>query len=390
VFPWGLLQAGTYTLGQTPPAGVSFSHWECYNVTNGTAGNPVNGSTVTLALANSFSCVAVYIVTIVPPNPKLALLSQYPAAYPLNSPTANLTATGPGGANASCVEAPSQRLIGVINATAPGDGLCFGNGTVPPGTYNLTQVPAPGTLFSRWECYNTTGGAAGTPVNVTSVTLVLNVSMTCVAVYTLVPTQPRLALLSEFPSYYTGPTGNLTAVSIGETCQKFPSPRINAAANVTVINPVGGGCGSNATFGTSPAGSYTLGQVCCMISELLPKKSRLLCPVCHSAGLHQRLAMGKNMTCAALGAVANIRLLRQAASLRSCCCCCCRLHHLEYCLSVGSAFTLLLSTARPTAPQTALQTALPTALLLPTALWAHCQSLLQAAVQCLRWAPMTL
>jgi hypothetical protein len=219
----------------------------------------------------------VYIVTVVPPNPKLALLSQYPAAYPTTGPTANLTATGPGGVNASCVEAPSERLTGIINVTAPGTGLCFGNGTVPPGTYNLTQVPAPGTIFSRWDCYNVTNGAAGAPINGSSITLGLNMSMTCVAVYTLVPTQPRLALLSDFPPQYNGPTGNLTAISTGETCQKFPSPRINATANVTVIYPNGGGCGSNATFGTSPAGNYTLGQVrfgwCCKRSWLLLHKT---------------------------------------------------------------------------------------------------------------------
>lgn len=255
------VQTGTYTLGQTPPAGVTFSHWECYNVTNGTASAPVNGSSITLPLANTFTCVAVYVVTIVPPNPRLALLSQYPTAYPATGPTANLTATGPGGANASCTEAPSQKLSGSINVTAPGDGFCFGNGTVPPGTYNLTQVPAPGTLFQRWECYNMTNGAAGPPINGSSITLAVNVNMTCVAVYTLVPTLPKLSLLSSFPLYYTGPTGNLTAVSANETCQKFPSPRVNATANVTVIHPNGGECGSTATFGTSPAGNYTLGQV---------------------------------------------------------------------------------------------------------------------------------
>jgi hypothetical protein len=132
---------------------------------------------------------------------------------------------------------------------------------VAPGTYNLTQVPVPGTLFDRWECYNVTNGTAGTPVNGSSISLALNVSMTCVAVYSLVPTQPRLALLSDFPPQYNGPSGNLTAISTGETCQRFPSPRINATANVTVMYPNGGGCGSNATFGTSPAGNYTLGQV---------------------------------------------------------------------------------------------------------------------------------
>jgi hypothetical protein len=255
------MQTGTYILGQTSPVGTAFSHWECYNVTNGTASQPMNGSSITVPLASSLTCVAVYTVMNVLPNPKLALLSQYPAAYPATGATANLTAAGTGAVTASCVEAPSQRSYGFMNVTAPGAGFCFEHGTVAPGKYILTQAPAPGTLFERWLCYDIINGTVSSPANGSSIMLALNTSVTCVAEYALLPTRPKLALLSDFPPYYIGPSGNLTAFTAGETCQKFPSPRVNATANVTVVHSNDGSCGNSSTFGTFPAGNYTLSQV---------------------------------------------------------------------------------------------------------------------------------
>jgi hypothetical protein len=258
------MQAGTYTLSQVTPPGTTFSHWECYNVTNGTAGPPINGSSLTLPAGNAFTCVAVYTVSVAPTNnPRLALLSEYPASYPTTSETDSLTAVGPGGVNASCIKSPSPRLGIGSTLTSPGAGLCFGSGSVPPGTYSLSQVAAPGTLFQCWDCYNVTTGTAAPPVTVTNFNLAAGVSMTRVAVYIQAPTTPRLALLSNLPLQHSGQTGNLTATSAAETCQKAPSPRLNATANVAITFPFGGGCGIVATSGTSRAGNYTVDQVSC-------------------------------------------------------------------------------------------------------------------------------
>jgi hypothetical protein len=118
-------QAGNYTLTNTVPSGTNFSHWECYNTTSGTASPPVNGSSISLAPATSFTCVAVFIV--LPPQPRLALLSNFLGTSNYTGTPANLNATGP----AVCVEAPAARLGGNITITNPLDGLCNGNGNMP-------------------------------------------------------------------------------------------------------------------------------------------------------------------------------------------------------------------------------------------------------------------
>jgi hypothetical protein len=125
-----LLQVGTYTLSNTVPAPTAFSHWECYNITSGSAVGPVNATNITLAVANSWTCIATFVML---PQPKLALLSRFVGAN-YTGPTANLTATGP----SNCTEAPSTAVSGTTNVTAPGSGLCNSNGTM------LVSVVTPG------------------------------------------------------------------------------------------------------------------------------------------------------------------------------------------------------------------------------------------------------
>jgi hypothetical protein len=115
------LQAGTYTLNHSVPGGTSFSHWECYNTTSGIASPAINGSSISLAAATSFSCVAVFGVM-----PRLALLSNYLGTSNYTGPASNLNATGP----STCVQAPSKQLEGSITNTNPLIGLCNGSGTM--------------------------------------------------------------------------------------------------------------------------------------------------------------------------------------------------------------------------------------------------------------------
>jgi hypothetical protein len=118
------LQPGNYNLTHTVPAGTTFSHWDCYNTTNGTASAPANGSSVTLHPATSFTCVAVF--TVLPAHAKLALLSTYLGVTSYTGVAANLTAIGP----AVCIQAPSKQLGGNVTVTNPLEGLCNGNGTM--------------------------------------------------------------------------------------------------------------------------------------------------------------------------------------------------------------------------------------------------------------------
>ena len=117
-----------------------------------------------------------------PVQPKLALLSEFPASY--SGSTANLTATGP---TDTCTEAPSTRLAGAVTIVAPGAGVCFTDGTVDGGLYNLTAVAPAGTVFVGWTCYDTTSGTAGAGVPGGSTTLPpnTNTTTTCVALFDL-------------------------------------------------------------------------------------------------------------------------------------------------------------------------------------------------------------
>jgi hypothetical protein len=53
---------GTYTLTQTLPVGLEFSHWECYDVTSGKPVRPTNTSSVSLTDGEKATCVAVYLM----------------------------------------------------------------------------------------------------------------------------------------------------------------------------------------------------------------------------------------------------------------------------------------------------------------------------------------
>jgi hypothetical protein len=120
-----------------------------------------------------------------PVLPKLALISQFPASY--TGGTANLRAASP---NDSCIEEPSARLGGNVSVVSPGPGLCNTDGSVQPGSYNLTQTPPPGTVFLRWECSDVTSGTAQGTTNTTGTTnlnLSGAISVTCVAVYDIAP-----------------------------------------------------------------------------------------------------------------------------------------------------------------------------------------------------------
>lgn len=118
---------------------------------------------------------------------------------------ANLTATITPGGQTTCIKLLSPQLNkNGTTLTAPGEGLCNTNGTMPPGTYNLDQRPPQGTEFDRWDCYDVSGTTPGQPdVDVDSVTLQEGDVITCVAVFTM---RPKLALISEFPAGYSGPS----------------------------------------------------------------------------------------------------------------------------------------------------------------------------------------
>jgi hypothetical protein len=69
---------------------------------------------------------------------------------------------------------------------------------------------------------------------------------------------PILAIISEFPDNYTGPTANLTAISNNnDTCVEAPSARLNATNNVTVVSPGAGLCNND---GKMPPGNYSFTQ----------------------------------------------------------------------------------------------------------------------------------
>lgn len=97
---------------------------------------------------------------------------------------------------------------------------------MPNGTYTLNQTAPAALTFVAFQCYNTTTGSAVSLVNGTNVSLalLLNNSYTCVAVYsaTLAPL-PQLALISSFPTNYTGVSANLTATGLNSTCVAAPS-----------------------------------------------------------------------------------------------------------------------------------------------------------------------
>lgn len=198
----GFVKPGTYVLDAgKPPKDTVFQRWECTNITLGSLGTTVLEQNVTLAGNSSMTCVAVFGLL---PLPKLALISRYPDSY--NGPPANLTAIGANGLNASCIQAPSQRL-GQNGTTIeqPGAGLCGVNGTMPIGKYNLGQSPPPGLSFDGYICYdvvNTTYSTARGD-DMDDVQLQRNDVVTCVATYVA---RPKLALTSRFPAAYTGPS----------------------------------------------------------------------------------------------------------------------------------------------------------------------------------------
>jgi hypothetical protein len=65
----------------------------------------------------------------------------------------------------------------------------------------------------------------------------------------------NLSLLSSFPSGYTGPTANLSAVGSSYTCLQAPSALLNTS--IAALPTMLGLCNN----GTVPTGSYTLYQV---------------------------------------------------------------------------------------------------------------------------------
>jgi hypothetical protein len=120
--------------------------------------------------------------------------------------------------------------------------------------YTLDEGRAPeDTVFKQWECYNITFGVQGTPVIVDNITLADNTSITCVAVFELLPL-PKLALVVDLPAGYTGPPINLTARSNNETCVEAPAAQLGNN-NTTISQPGEGWCRVN---GTMPPGTYTL------------------------------------------------------------------------------------------------------------------------------------
>jgi hypothetical protein len=174
---------------------------------------------------------------------------------------------------------------------------------LPPLLPPLLQIPPPGVVFDRWECFyvtmvnvttnvttnittngtsngTTNGTTNGTVVTVTNstmgtlpvpltggtgFTLGPNDVITCVAVYRF--DLPRLALLSDYvPANYSGSTAVLGALGLpptNDSCPAVPSQRLNVTGNVTVGNPGTGFCGSaNRTNGTGPTPPAGTLQVC--------------------------------------------------------------------------------------------------------------------------------
>jgi hypothetical protein len=186
------------------------------------------------------------------PLPSLAIISRFPPEY--TGFTANLTADHTADKEL-CEKFPSQREGASVTILQPGAGKCGKNNTgfVQPGTYTLDEGKAPkDTVFKRWECYNITLGVQGTPVIVESITLAGNSSVTCVAVFDLLPL-PKLALISQYPPGYGGKPANLSATSDSSTCEKAPSQELNKN-NVTITQPGPAMCNN----GTMPVGTYDL------------------------------------------------------------------------------------------------------------------------------------
>jgi hypothetical protein len=155
----------------------------------------------------------------------------------------------------------------------------------------LLQIPPPGVLFDRWECYylvqlNVTangsnnsslnGANSGTAVphetlgalplpltGVNGFTLGPNDVITCVAVYRL--DLPRLALLSDyFPAKYIGHAAG--QLPTNGKCSPVLPQRLNATCNITIVSPGAGFCvvngNSSGTIVTGSAPAPSSLQVC--------------------------------------------------------------------------------------------------------------------------------
>lgn len=99
---------------------------------------------------------------------------------------ANLTAKS---ISDSCIKAPSPRLD--QNGTTvlqPGLGQCGSDGYVDQGNYALNQSAPAGTTFTTWRCFNIASGNAAPLAPANNVILQGAAHITCVAVYTLIPT----------------------------------------------------------------------------------------------------------------------------------------------------------------------------------------------------------
>jgi hypothetical protein len=177
------MPVGEYDLFETAPVGTEFDRWECYNVVTGGAPSQ-DVDFVELQEGSVITCVAVYVLL-----PKLALLSEFPFAY--NGPTANLSAVSP---SDRCDKAPSTRIDqNDVTVVQPGAGLCGATGFVDQGMYALSQTTPAGTSFNTWRCFDITSGNAVLLAPSTSVTLTGSQSITCVAVYTIIPPSPSLS-----------------------------------------------------------------------------------------------------------------------------------------------------------------------------------------------------
>jgi hypothetical protein len=292
----GSMPAGSYTLGQNPPAGVVFEGWECYNVSGDVPVQFPVTTTFTLSGTIAVTCAAIYTASSTPPSPtpgaspnpasgpKLALISEFPASY--NGSSADLTATS--SSNVTCEKAPSPRLgRNGVSIQDPGPGLCNTDGSMPPGTYNLQETAPSAVEFDGWDCYEVSGTSPITLPVTANVALTGNMTVTCVATYILAQNPPaapspsplpnprpspnpspspspapaplpKLALLSDYPASYIGPTANLTAVTAGnDSCVAAPSTRLGVA-NATVVSPGAGWCN---TDGSVDPGVYNLQQV---------------------------------------------------------------------------------------------------------------------------------
>jgi hypothetical protein len=66
----GFVDQGFYVLNQTAPVGTTFIGWKCYDITNGTVGQPSSTPFVSLSGNKSVSCVAEYNYTAPSPSPR--------------------------------------------------------------------------------------------------------------------------------------------------------------------------------------------------------------------------------------------------------------------------------------------------------------------------------